>query len=115
MDLKQLPEDRKFQLANLIGQMGKAMQTFFFGLIVLVAIWTISKNVPKPTNYPAMAEVVPNVPWDYKAFENVDFLNPATNEQVAWGRELITETADYVGPNSETPFAGNNQIGRAHV
>jgi len=57
MDFKQLPEDRKFQLANLIGQMGKAMQTFFFGLLVLVAIWTISKNVPKPTNYPAMAEM----------------------------------------------------------
>ena len=108
MDFKQLPEDRRFQLANLIGQMGKAMQTFFFGLMVLVAIWTISKNVPEPTNYPAMAEAAPNVPWDYKAFENVDFLNPATNEQVAWGRKLITETADHLGPNSETPFAGNN-------
>jgi len=64
MDFKQLPEDRKFQLANLIGQMGKAMQSFFFGLIVLVAIWTILKNLPEPTNYPALAEVTPNVPWD---------------------------------------------------
>jgi len=27
---------------------------------------------------------------------------------VAWGRKLITETADHLGPNSEIPFAGNN-------
>ncbi|MEY2969704.1 MAG: hypothetical protein RLZZ599_77, partial [Bacteroidota bacterium] len=108
MDFNKIPDDRKIQFANLIGGMGKAMLTFFFGLMIIVALWTITKNLPEPTNYAPVAEAAPNVPWDYEIFKDVEFTNPATTEQVAWGRKLITETADHLGPNSPNPIAGNN-------
>lgn len=63
------------------------------------------------TELPELAKaekVYADVPCDAVVFDGVDYLNPALNEQVAFGRKLITATADHIGPGTSRPFAGNN-------
>jgi thiosulfate dehydrogenase len=108
MDFNQLPDERKVQLASLLGSMSNGLMAFLFGLMATVALWGLMKNIPEQPHFAVVEEVAPNVPWDYEVFKDVDFTGPALNEQVALGRRLITSTADLLGPNSPNPMAGNN-------
>ena len=108
MDFNQVPQEKKTQFALLIGQMGKSILAILFGVLILGSLWGVSSSVPEPPNFGPQLEEVPDVPWDYVLFKDVDFLQPPTTEQVAYGRRLVDATADYIGPNTDKPFAGNN-------
>lgn len=108
MDFKQLPEDKKTLFAKLIVRMSATLVSLLGATVLLYVVWSISKNAPEDGGFVLAEEPAPMVPWDYEAFKGVDFMNPALNEEVAFGRKLITETADYLGPNSDMPMAGNN-------
>lgn len=108
MDYGKIPEDKKLLLATLIDRMGKTLVAFLFGVIVVAVVWMTSLHAPEEYPVAEVKEPTPVVPWDYEVFDGVDFMNPALNEQVAYGRKLITQTADYLGPNSAMPMAGNN-------
>ena len=108
MDFNQVPQEKKTQFALLIGQMGKSILAILFGVLILGSLWGVSSSVPEPPNFGPQLEEVPDVPWDYVLFKDVDFLQPPTTEQVAYGRRLVDATADHIGPNTDKPFAGNN-------
>ena len=108
MDYQNLPENRKERLALIIASMGKTVFAVLLGLLALGLVWGVDSNLPPKQVFPELVEASPNVPWDYDVFKNVSFDNPATTEQVAYGRKLIMETADYLGPNTSNPYAGNN-------
>ena len=82
----------------------------FGWIIAVLVVYFVLLSLPNQElpNVSTPEQVYANVPWDAAAFEGVDYLNPALNEQVAFGRKLITQTADFIGPGSSRPFAGNN-------
>ena len=108
MDYQNLPKERKEQLALIMYGMSRTVFAVILGLFALGLVWGVESNLPPKQTFPELVEVTANVPWDYKVFEDVSYDNPATTEQVAYGRKLIMETADHLGPNSSKPFAGNN-------
>jgi hypothetical protein len=108
MEFSNLPKHRKEQLAQLTTGTSRIVLSLLMGLFGAGLIWSIDSALPPAQEFPEFSEVLPDVPWDYELFEGVDYANPATTEQVAYGRRLIMETADYLGPNSNMPFAGNN-------
>ena len=108
MEFSNLPKHRKEQLAQLTTGTSRIVLSLLMGLFGVGLIWSVDSALPPAQEFPEYSQVVPDVPWDYKLFEDVDYANPATTEQVAYGRRLIMETADYLGPNSSKPFAGNN-------
>lgn len=103
-----MPQEKKTQFALLIGQMGKGILGFLFGVLIFGSIWGMSSSVPESPNFGPQLEEIPDVPWDYAMFKNVDYTHPATTEQVAYGRRLVDATADHIGPKTSKPFAGNN-------
>ena len=108
MEFSNLPKHRKEQLAQLTTGTSRIVLSLLMGLFGVGLIWSIDGALPPAQEFSEFSEVLPDVPWDYELFEGVDYANPATTEQVAYGRRLIMETADYLGPNSNMPFAGNN-------
>lgn len=108
MEFSNLPKHRKEQLAQLTTGTSRIVLSLLMGLFGVGLIWSVDSALPPAQEFPEYSQVLPDVPWDYKLFEDVDYANPATTEQVAYGRRLIMETADYLGPNSSKPFAGNN-------
>lgn len=109
MDFKQLPQDRKEQFASLLHSTSNWLMAFLVGSVMAATVWIVSSRAPQQlTPIAEVKQPKPPVPWDYDVFSRVDFEGPATNEQVAYGRKLITETANYLGPHSDMPFAGNN-------
>ena len=108
MEFSNLPKHRKEQLAQLTTGTSRIALSLLMGLFGVGLIWSVDSALPPAQEFPEYSQVVPDVPWDFKFFEDVDYANPATTEQVAYGRRLIMETADYLGPNSSKPFAGNN-------
>jgi cytochrome c len=108
MEFSNLPKHRKEQLAQLTTGTSRIVLSLLMGIFGVGLIWSVDSALPPAQEFPEYSQVVPDVPWDYKLFEDVDYANPATTEQVAYGRRLIMETADYLGPNSSKPFAGNN-------
>jgi len=108
MDFKNIPEERKIQFARLMGGMSRTVQQFLFALFAVGLIVSMDYLVPAKSTFLEVEEAIPDVPWDFKIFEDVNADRPATNELVSYGRRLIMETADYIGPKSSKPFAGNN-------
>ena len=108
MDFKNIPEEKKIQFARLMGGMSRSVLQFLFALFALGLIVSIDYLVPASSTFTVVEEVIPDLPWDYNVFMDVDVDRPATNELVSYGRRLIMETADYIGPKSSKPFAGNN-------
>ena len=108
MDFNHVPQEKKTQFALLIGQMGKGILGFLFGVLIFGSIWGVSSSVPESPNFGPQLEEITDVPWDYAMFKNVDYTHPATTEQVAYGRRLVDATADHIGPKTSKPFASNN-------
>jgi thiosulfate dehydrogenase len=108
MDFKNLPEEKKILFARLMGGMSRSILQFLFALFTLCLIVSMEYLVPNRSTFLEVEEVIPDVPWDFAVFKDVDAVHPATNELVTFGRKLIMETADYIGPKSSKPFAGNN-------
>ena len=105
MDFKNIPEETKIQFARLMGGMSRTVQQFLFALFAVGLIVSMDYLVPAKSTFLEVEEAIPDVPWDFKIFEDVDVDRPATNELVSYGRRLIMETADYIGPKSSKPFA----------
>ena len=104
MDFKNLPEEKKILFARLMGGMSRSILQFLFALFTLCLIVSMEYLVPNRSTFLEVEEVIPDVPWDFAVFKDVDAVHPATNELVAYGRKLIMETADYIGPKSLKPF-----------
>jgi len=109
MDRKHFSENKKVQLAQIISAMSRTIFiVVLLSILSLGLFFGIEINLSSKQVFSEAVEISPDVPWDYNIFKDVDYSNPATTEQVAYGRKLIMETADYLGPNSSMPFAGNN-------
>jgi thiosulfate dehydrogenase len=108
MDRNNLPHEGKARFALMIQGMSKMITAALIAAVFIGLVWSVESSLPEEPSYGEVIEVAPDVPWDYLMFKGVDYSNPATTEQVAYGRKLIMETADHLGPNSSKPFAGNN-------
>jgi len=98
--------EHKDLFAKSIRRSGNTLMALTIGVIILLIVVQLPETV-KPVKA-TDTFVSTGKPWDEKVFSSVDFEGPALNEQVSYGRRLITKTADYLGPNSDLPFAGNN-------
>tara|TARA_B110000285_G_scaffold222658_1_gene277124 strand:+ start:479 stop:1531 length:1053 start_codon:yes stop_codon:yes gene_type:complete len=105
--VKHLKQSEKESLAKGI----RLLSSTVFMVLVAGCLLLILEFLPKTyivEFQPETLVIQDTLLWDREVFEGVDFENPALNEQVAYGRKLITKTADVIGPLSSNPFAGNN-------
>lgn len=102
-----MEKNHKELLAKSIRLSSQTLTALLLGVVVLLLVISLPE-LPEPVDTEEALVVDASLPWDDAVFQKVDFTNPALNEQVAYGRMLITKTADHLGPNTDRPFAGNN-------
>ncbi|MDB4177683.1 hypothetical protein N9760_07560, partial [Schleiferiaceae bacterium] len=61
MDFNHVPQEKKTQFALLIGQMGKGILGFLFGVLIFGSIWGVSSSVPESPNFGPQLEEIPDV------------------------------------------------------
>ncbi len=98
--------EHKDLFAQSIRRLGNTIMTVIIGVIILLIVIQLPETVEPYSGRTEFQKT--GKPWNEEVFSMVDFEGPALNEQVAYGRKLVTKTADYIGPNSTLPFAGNN-------
>ena len=101
------------ELRLLAKQLKSQAYLMLMGMIGAVIIMTAYIFYPEPL--PEVEAPDWDKPWD-PVFAKVDHTAGVFTDEMDFGRQLILNTADFIGPNSDRPFAGNNlNCGSCHL